>query len=199
MAEWIDYILQLDEQLFTFLNSRHLPLFDTLMVWATNKYFWIPLYLLVVLFILQRYRWSGVYIIATIILVAILTDQITSSFMKPYFQRLRPCYDIDLQETIHLMKRCGGRYGFASSHAANTFGLATFIWLIFGSRYRTTAAFFFWAALVAYSRIYVGVHYPLDIVVGAIVGSLTAWLIYRLFNLANKKYGWVQAEWITRN
>lgn len=196
MEQWIDRILQIDEQLFSYLNGLSHPMLDTLMVWATNKYFWIPLYILILLFISLKYKWSGIYIIVAILLVVMLTDQTTSSFMKPFFQRPRPCYDVDLQESIHLMKRCGGQYGFASSHAANTFGLATFFWLIFGSRYRMAALLFPWAGLVAYSRIYVGVHFPLDVLFGALVGGLVAWLIYKLFNLVNHKFQWMRADWL---
>lgn len=194
MEQLIDSILQIDEELFSFLNGLHAPMLDTLMLWATNKYFWIPLYLLLIFFISRKYKWSGIYLIATIILVVILANGVTSSFMKPYFQRLRPCYDSDLQETIHLMKRCGGRFGFASSHASNHFGLATIIWLLFGTRYRIAALLFPWAVLIAYSRVYVGVHYPLDILAGAIVGAILAWIIYKLFEVLNRRYNWVSLE-----
>ncbi|MGI9544070.1 MAG: phosphatase PAP2 family protein [Cyclobacteriaceae bacterium] len=193
MEQWFDSILQLDEELFSFLNSLNAPILDTLMLWATNKYFWTPLYLLLIFFISKEYKWSGIYLIVTIILVVVLANEVTSSFMKPYFQRLRPCYDSDLQETIHLIKRCGGRFGFASSHASNHFGLATIVWLLFGTRYRITALLFPWAALIAYSRVYIGVHYPLDILVGALVGGIVGWIVFKLFKLVNGKYHWIPA------
>jgi len=113
-----------------------------------------------------------------LIVVIWMTDQFTSGFMKPYFERLRPCHDPRWQDILLNYSGCGGLYGFASSHAANTFALAGFLHKVGGSRIPEFRWLFLWAAIVSYSRIYLGVHYPLDILVGAIVGILISWLVF---------------------
>lgn len=177
----IESIQEADQQLFLWLNSFHTAWLDYLMYWITNKYTWFPVYALLAVGTVIRFGWEGVRIVVVLALVIVACDQLTSSLMKPTFERLRPCHNPSIAGLVHLVKGCGGKYGFASSHAANTFGLATAIWLFFRNRSYLFAWWFVWAAVVSYSRIYVGVHYPLDIFIGAIVGCALAWLIYHLY------------------
>ena len=108
--------------------------------------------------------------------------------MKPYFQRPRPTHDKEIRADVHTVHNYrGGRYGFASSHAANSFGLATFLWLLFHTRWRFAGLLFIWAGIVSYSRIYLGVHYPLDILVGGLVGALFALLMAKVYVFYTKK------------
>ena len=154
------------------------------MRWFTETNSWIPFYGLLITLIIWKFRWKSIYILITIALLITACDQFTSSFMKPFFGRLRPCHDPIIQNAVHLVTEgCGGKHGFASSHAANTFGLAMFLWLLMKPFFRYMALMFLWAALVSYSRVYVGVHYPGDILIGGLVGVLTGWVCYRLLAL----------------
>lgn len=151
------------------------------MYWVTNKYTWFPVYLLLVAVIIRKYRIRGLLMCLGIVVAVAISDQITSGWMKPFFGRLRPCQVPDLQSVVHLVAGCGGKYGFASSHASTTFALATTVWLMLRSWSPAWGWVFAWSATVAYSRIYVGVHYPLDILVGASIGFLVGWLVYLLY------------------
>jgi len=180
-------IQDLDTQFFLWLNAQHTPQADWLMYWATQRNTWIPLYLVLVAGIVWESPKRAAGIIGAVILTTVLADQTTASLLKPLVQRLRPCHVAYLQNKIHLVvESCGGQYGFASSHAANSFGLATALWLFFGKKYPWAAGFFGWAFLVAYSRIYVGVHYPLDVLAGALVGAGAAYLAV-----------WVHQKWFS--
>lgn len=182
MDELINTIEGIDQQVFLYLNGMHHPVMDSVMAWLSDKLVWIPFYAVLLFFIIRKYRIRSAYILIALALVIAGADQFTSGFMKPFFDRLRPCYEPALEGLVHLVEGCGGRYGFASSHAANTFGLAAFIWLLFKDSWPGTWLIFFWALIVSYSRIYLGVHYPLDIVTGALVGLLIAWVVFRLLD-----------------
>lgn len=151
------------------------------MFWISNKYFWFPFYGILLFFLIWHYKWQSIPVILSIVLVIVLADQFTSSFMKPFFGRLRPCHDPDMMFSIHLIGSCGGRFGFASAHAANSFGLATFCYLLMHKQFIKTGYFFVWALLVSYSRIYLGVHYLADVLIGAALGVLFALIIFRIF------------------
>ena len=151
------------------------------MYWITNKYTWFPLYLLLIVILIHKYRIRGLVMCLGIVLAVGVSDQITSGWMKPFFERLRPCQVPDIQSVVHLVAGCGGRYGFASSHASTTFALATTVWLMLRTWSSSFRWVFAWSAVVAYSRVYVGVHYPLDIIVGAAIGCLVGWVVYQLY------------------
>ncbi|MCG8340358.1 MAG: phosphatase PAP2 family protein [Cytophagales bacterium] len=178
----LEKLEQLDQQLFLFLNSLHNPCWDKIMYWVTeDTFFWIPFYILLIVLIARIFKWQTIYILMAIAVVITLCDQFSSTLIKPWVQRLRPCHNPNIQHLVHIVDDCGGMYGFISSHAANTFGLSMFLWLLLKSRYQFTGLLFFWAALVSYSRIYVGVHYPADIILGALSGIVFAWGIYQLY------------------
>lgn len=172
---------ELDRQLFLFLNGFHTEWLDELMYWITNKYTWFPLYLLLIVLLIKKYRIRGLVMCLGMVLAVGISDQITSGWMKPFFGRLRPCQVPDIQSVVHLVAGCGGKYGFASSHASTTFALATVVWLMLRSWSASFGWVFAWSAIVAYSRVYVGVHYPLDILVGAMIGFIVGWLVYGLY------------------
>lgn len=163
------------------LNSLHLPWLDTAMILISHKFFWIPFYLGLVVWLVREEKWQTVYLLISIALVITLADRFTSGFMKPFFERPRPCHDPEIGHLVRIVAGCGGRYGFASSHAANVFGLASFFWVLYGKRYKLMALLFPWAVLVSYSRVYLGAHYPTDITIGALVGSMSGWAICRLW------------------
>jgi undecaprenyl-diphosphatase len=172
---------EIDTQLFLWLNGHHAPWADGIMSWITARNSWIPAYVILLAWIIWQHKHRAWAILGSIALTILIADQFTSGFLKPTIQRLRPCYVGYLQNQIHNLGGCGGTYGFASSHAANSFGLAMILWLIFKDKHPVFWWFFLWAILVSYSRIYVGVHYPLDVLAGAAVGVLSATLTYQLY------------------
>lgn len=186
----IETLRELDEQLFLYLNGLHNEVLDTIMYWITYKYTWFPLYFLILALVIWKYRWPGLLMMLAVLLAVGLSDQLTSGFMKPYFGRLRPCHNPELQGMVHVVGGCGGQYGFASSHASTTFGLSMSLWLMMRGWSRIFIVAFLWSALVAYSRIYVGVHYPIDILIGATAGMAVGWMVFFLYCLVTRKlYG----------
>jgi undecaprenyl-diphosphatase len=179
MMHWLN---QLDTELFLLINGLHADRLDSLMVFFSSKWAGIPLYaLMLILLMIQYEKRSWRYIIAALVLVAI-TDLVSVHLFKEVFHRLRPCHEPALAGMVRLVTgKCGGSYGFVSSHAVNYFGLATFSCLVFRKRYRWFGVvFFLFAAIACYSRVYLGVHYPGDVVTGAIIGMLAGWLIHSL-------------------
>jgi undecaprenyl-diphosphatase len=170
----IEAIKNWDEAAFLWLNSFHSSALDPIVLQLTQTISWIPLYVLLLYQIYRIDPKNTAWILGGVMLTILLSDQVTSGLMKPYFERLRPCHDQRWDGMLHLYGRCGGLYGFVSSHAANTFGLATFLTLKLGKKQKAIAWLFLYALLVSYTRIYLGVHYPLDVFFGAVVGVLAA-------------------------
>ena len=183
----LDQLINADIQLFTFLNSLHASWLDPIMWWISARTPWIPFYVFLIVMMILRLKWKrGLIAIVSIVLVVIIADRFTSGFMKPYFERPRPSHEKRIRDKVHVLKDRndheyrGGAYGFASSHSANAFGMAMFMFLLFRGRWRWM---FVWAFVVAYSRIYLGVHYPGDILVGGLVGILAAWGVFKGYQL----------------
>lgn len=185
----ITTIKDLDTQLFLFLNSMHTDFFDVVMYWFSNKVIWIPLYLY---FFFLGFKKVGnrVWLVAiSVALLILLSDQLSVHAFKNVFLRYRPCHNLLIQAQVHLLNgHCGGTYGFVSSHAANTFALAMFLSLFFKGQLKNFGIFIFiWAALVSYSRIYSGVHYPADIAVGAVLGMGIGVMVFKIFQYADSR------------
>jgi undecaprenyl-diphosphatase len=178
----IETLNHIDTEIFLFLNSLHNSFFDFLMYWISDKYIWIPMYVVFIVLIIKNYRQRTWLIILLVALLITASDQLTV-FMKNYFQRPRPCHQEELQMLVHIVKdRCGGPYGFVSGHASNSFSLAFFLIPFFKNQYRYFTFFIvFWAAIVAYSRVYLGVHFPGDILAGALIGVLMGVLFSKIF------------------
>lgn len=168
----LEQLKNIDTELFLFLNGKHNTFFDPIMYWASDKLFWLPFYLFIAIVIICEYKKRSVYVFTTIALLITLCDQTASHLIKNLVKRLRPSHEASLQNLIHLSEAGkGGQYGFISSHSANAFGLATFLILLLPSKYNwLKLVLIFWAFLVAYSRIYNGVHYPSDVIVAMLLG-----------------------------
>lgn len=178
----MEKLLELDRRIFIELNSSFRnPFVDQLMMFLSTTYAWIPLHLFLLYLLVRNYRKQTWLILLAIGLTILLADQITSSIMKPFFERLRPSHEPSLAEQVFLVNKYrGGRFGFASSHAANTFGIATLMWLVLRMYRPWISLLFAWALLVGYTRIYLGVHYPGDILVGFLIGWICALASYYL-------------------
>jgi undecaprenyl-diphosphatase len=175
-------ILEVDEQLLLWLNGFHAPWLDPVMLVLTKTISWLPLYLLLLYVIIKDHRKESWRVLVAVAFTLLLSDQLTSSVMKPWFERLRPSRNPELAGTLHLVNGyTGGLYGFASSHAANSFGLTMFLWLLYKNNRKWMGTLFLWAAFFTYTRIYLGVHYPGDIVVGALVGLGCAVLSFKFY------------------
>ena len=175
----------IDSDLFLFLNGLHADWLDKVMIAITQMWVWIPLYLLLIYWIIKQYGKHCWWIILAVGLIVLCSDQLSAHVCKPLFQRLRPCYNADFQYLIHLPKgMAGGKYGFVSSHAANTFAVAAFLTCALRKNRKWMGiVLYFWAFISSYSRIYLGFHYPGDILCGAILGILIGLIFWKTFQL----------------
>jgi undecaprenyl-diphosphatase len=176
----IDKVEHLDQQLFLFLNSINSPFWDPIMHALTGKLIWVPLYVAILVYLAMKYKRKFYIILLFVIIAATMTDQL-SVFVKNLVQRPRPCHEPLLDGLVHMFNNeCGGMYSFVSSHAANSFDVAMFS-LLFIKRLWYTICIIFWAFIVSYTRIYLGVHYPADMLFGALTGMMIGWSVYQLY------------------
>lgn len=179
----LDTLLEWDQWLFHIINyDWHNGLLDAIMPYWREKKLWIPLYLIIGGFALYRYRLKGLYFILAAALTIAIADPVSSQLIKKNVQRDRPCREASLQQEVNLLIPCGGGYSFTSSHATNHFAIGVFLFLTIGQLFRSWRwLFLVWAASIAFGQVYVGVHYPLDVTAGALVGSLIGWLVCILY------------------
>ncbi len=189
----VNWLVAIDTQLFLFLNGLHTPFLDPIMVFFSGKITWLPLYLIIIFFMYKQFGWRLLWPLLGVALVVVLADQTSVHLFKNVFERLRPCHNPDIKEMVHLAaSRCGGKFGFVSSHAANTFGVATFLALLFKRRW-FTVSILLWAAIVSYSRIYLGVHYPGDVLSGGLLGYICGIAVWNLYYGLNATFNLVRS------
>lgn len=178
----LEKLIELDTNLLVYLNAFNSTFWDYFFWLTTDIPIWIPLYVTILYTIFKSHGSKGIWTALALIVVIIFCDQISSSILKPFFERPRPSREPALEGILHHVNNYrGGKFGFVSSHAANSFGLAIFSSLLFKNRWYSLFIMS-WALVNSYSRIYLGVHYPGDVLSGAALGILVGWLVFLLFH-----------------
>ncbi len=180
MIEWLK---EVDTCVFFAINNCHHPFLDRAMMLISGVWIWLPLYAFLTYLVIKKFKKQSVSIVIAIVIMIFLSDQ-GANLIKKSVQRYRPSHNIEIGPKVHTVDGyLGGQFGFVSSHASNVFAFATMLCLLFSSYSRwVKISFFVWAGVVAYSRIYLGVHYPLDILGGAILGVCIAIITFQLLN-----------------
>ena len=168
----------LDRELLLAINRAHSPVLDAVMVFASNRLVWFPFYAVLIGWLIYHFRQRALLLLPLVFAAVGLADSITSRLFKPFFGRPRPCHDGRLVGLLHLPDGCGGMFGFLSSHAANSVALAVFLAVVLpaGRFNGLKIGVFAWAFLLSYSRMYLGAHFPSDVLGGAAVGGLLGWV-----------------------
>lgn len=187
-----DQLLQLDHQLFLEINQRLAnPFFDWIMPLFRNRYFWAPLYLFLIVFLVRHYNKYGWICIIFLLITFAISDFVSASMVKPLFERLRPCNAPDFKEEVRSLISCGSGFSFPSSHATNHFAIAVFLIVVFYHRWKPILLLASgWAFCVAFAQVYVGVHFPIDVTTGALLGSLVGYITGSTFLTLYTKQIW---------
>lgn len=185
----LEFLMELDKEVFLFLNGLNASWLDPVMYYISEKFFWVPFYVLLLWFCYKNYGWkTTLFIMLFAILLITMSDQV-SGIIKKATQRLRPSRDESLADLVHFVRKRGGGYSFVSAHASNSFALALFMIHLLRKKVRfIVPVMITWAVLKSYSRIYLGVHYPADVIGGVILGILCAMLIIQVWEFFYRKY-----------
>jgi undecaprenyl-diphosphatase len=183
----LEWLKQIDTQLFLAINGMHTTFLDAFFSWFTCKEVWLPFYFVLLVVFILKYKGFAIWVIVLLILAIVASDQL-SGFIKFITERPRPSHQPSLASAVHTtFVGKGGAYGFVSSHAANAFALTLFTGLLTKNR-NVVIALSLWAILTAYSRLYVGVHYPFDVLAGALLGGFIGWGAYRILHFLDSRY-----------
>lgn len=184
-------ILAWDKELFLTLNSLGTETWDPFWLAVSGTKIWIPLYALLVFLLFRALKGHAIWVAILIAFANVFFTDFGSVWLfKEQFMRLRPCHVEEFANQMRLVKdSCGGQYGFVSAHASNTFGLSVLVGMMLRKKFPFMIFLLLaWAAMVSYSRIYIGVHYPLDITVGGVYGALCGLMMYFLFHTVVERY-----------
>ena len=177
--DFLDQIIAYDKELFIYLNNWGSEPWDAFWVTITNQFSWIPFFLLLFLLIFKAYGWKkGLVLVLVVAVLVAFSDQFVN-LIKNYIARLRPSNDPTINKLIRILKQSGG-YSFISGHSTTSFAVITFMILTLKKYYKNTFLLLIWPILFAYSRIYVGVHFPSDLFVGMLVGITIGILFYNI-------------------
>lgn len=178
-----DYLLQADRHLFYFINHTLAnPFFDCVMPYLRNPKFWVPLYIFIITFCIYKFKKQGIVIIILLALTAGFADFTSAQLIKPLVKRARPCRDPLVSQTVIARVDCGTGYSFPSTHATDHFAMAFFMILLFYKKWRWIWFWaILWAGTISFAQVYVGVHYPVDVICGAFYGMLVGWGFAMLF------------------
>lgn len=182
----IQHIIKADTELFLYLNSFHNDFWDTVMLMVTRKETWFPFFMVLIFYFIRNYKSKSVLILLMLALTVLASDQI-SVLIKESVMRLRPVHEPAIQHLAHNVLRKGGLHGFVSSHAANAAAIFIFTTRLFRNR-GFWLLMLFWALIFVYSRIYAGVHYPLDIIGGAVLGWVIGLGFYKLLMFLENRF-----------
>lgn len=179
----IEQLIDIDQAVFRIINhSFNGYVFDTFLSLIRNKFIWGPLYLFLILFLITNFKRLGLYCVLGLLACFAVSDTLSSKIVKPSVERVRPCNDKEMKSEVRLLVPCGVGYSFTSSHATNHFAFATFISLALGALYKWIGpAFLIWAFLISYAQVYVGVHYPADVIAGGLLGAIIGYVCYFIF------------------
>jgi undecaprenyl-diphosphatase len=188
----MENLKKIDEYFFRLINSAGWEQMDGMMILISSKWFWIPLYIYILYLIYKRFSDQFLKILFALGLLIFLADFGSVHLFKEVFERARPCHFLD---GIRVVDGCGGPFGFISSHAANSFAIAFFIALLFRN-FSGFAVLFSWAVIIGFSRIYLGVHYPFDILGGMFWGLFVSLLVYYMYKMKIKDFDFLWFVWL---
>jgi undecaprenyl-diphosphatase len=184
----INKLIQLDQELLIYLNGLHTPFFDKLMWLITENYLWLPFYIFLLYLLIRKFGKRAVLVILFLAIGVAISDLVSVNVFKNVFHRLRPSHAPGIEQLLHYVNNYrGGDFGFVSSHAANTFMVAVFLLQVFRNKW-LTLSLLIWCSLMSYSRVYLGVHYPGDILCGAALGSTLAYFLGLLYKWTDRKW-----------